>query len=116
MELDDESMERVPFLGDTGSVTANDQSIFQGQRGKKLFGLFISLAVGCYAGIICRTMQETWIYSALFCGEALICAFLGGVVRPYTLSASVTSLASYFLISAVTTPIATLIGLRLDLN
>ncbi|EAY11356.1 hypothetical protein TVAG_379380 [Trichomonas vaginalis G3] len=73
----------------------------------RLFGLFICVCVGIYAGLMCRTMQESWIYAALFCGESLVCACVAGIIKTYSFKKSITAFAIYYLISAIVTPITT---------
>lgn len=73
----------------------------------RAFGLFISVTVGIYAGLMCRTMQEAWIYAALFCGESLICACIAGIIKTYSFKRSITAFAVYYIISAIATPITT---------
>ena len=114
MELDDRSensLERVPFVGE--SDDDSDRPWLRVHWQKTLFGLFVSIAVGFYAGFICRSLQESWIYSALFCGEALICACLAGIIQTYSLRKSVTSLSVYFVASAATAPFATWLRYKL---
>lgn len=93
------------------------QDEYQPSKAKKIwnrfFGIFVSVTIGVYAGLICRTMQEAWIYAALFCGEALVCACIAGIIKTYSFRKSITAFAVYFLISAVFTPIATWAEFRL---
>jgi uncharacterized membrane protein len=70
----------------------------------RFFGLFISVTVGVYAGLVSRTMQESWIYSAIFCSEALLCAFLAVFLKTYTFKKAITGFSCYFLLSALLAP------------
>ena len=97
--------EKQPFLESTTPV--KDGEPFTAKRiWKKFFEIFVSIALGVYAGFICRTMQEAWLYAALFSGEALVCACVSGLVKSYSFKKSISAFSLYFVISAITTPIA----------
>jgi hypothetical protein len=66
----------------------------------------VAVAVGIYAGIISRTMHEAWIYSTIFCSEALICAAVAVFLKTYTLKKSIAGFSLYFLTSAALAPLA----------
>lgn len=95
-----ESNENQPFL-DTGS---SDESIFK-KIWQRFFGIFVSFAIGVYAGVICRTLHEAWIYAALFCGEALLCIIVSGIIKTYSIKKIISTFSIYFTISALTTPV-----------
>ena len=78
----------------------------------RFFGVFVSITIGVYAGLMCRTMQEAWIYSALFCGEALVCACVAGIIKTYSFKRSITTFAIYFVISAISTPVSCWLGFQ----
>ena len=103
-----ETVETVSF----GGMTEDEEDHPFKKVWNRLFGLFIAITVGIYAGLMCRTMQEAWIYSALFCGEALVCACVAGIVKTYSFKRSITSFAIYYALSAITTPISTWLGFQ----
>jgi hypothetical protein len=76
----------------------------------------VSITIGAYAGLISMTMQESWIYSASFIGEALVCACVAGIIRTPSFKKSIFGIALYFVIAAVSTPIACYFGLQLVLG
>jgi hypothetical protein len=102
---DGDNMESTPFLD---SATSSDDS--KPSVAKKLwnrfFGAFVSVTIGIYAGLLCRTMQESWKFAAIFSGESFICAALAVLIKAHALRKSITSFAIYFLASAVCSPIA----------
>lgn len=109
-EWDGEPVESMPFGGELPDEEEEKSPLLR--IWNRFFGLFIAVTVGIYAGLMCRTMQEAWIYSALFLGEALICACVAGIIRSYSLKRSITSLAIYYVISAVASPISCWLGFQ----
>ncbi|KAK8886456.1 hypothetical protein M9Y10_041919 [Tritrichomonas musculus] len=107
-----ESNETTPFLDSVNPSQPENEPLTAKKIGNKFFGVFVSITVGVYSGLISRTMQEAWIYASLFCGEALICACVAGIVVPFSYKKSITSFALYFLISAICTPISSYLGYR----
>ena len=114
MDVDDkwevDPVETVPY---SDLETEEEEKPLQ-KLWNRMFGLFIAVTVGIYAGLMCRTMQESWIYAALFCCESLICACVAGIVKTYSFKRSITSFAIYYVISAVATPISTWLGFQLQ--
>ena len=98
-----ETVETVPY----GDLAEEEDDNPCKKIWNRFFGLFISVTVGIYAGLMCRTMQESWIYAALFLGEALICACVAGIIKTYSFKRSITNFAIYYVISAIATPIST---------
>jgi hypothetical protein len=107
--------ERTPFLDLAASTTTQPPEIPVSPAKKiwnRVFGIFVSITIGCYAGLICPTMQEAWLYTALFIGEALVCACVSGIIKTPSFKRSITGFVIYFLISALFTPIACWFGLQ----
>ena len=103
-----ETVETVPY----GDMAPDEEDHPCKKIWNRMFGLFIAITVGIYAGLMCRTMQESWIYAALFCGEALVCACVAGIIKTYSFKRSITSFAIYYVLSAITTPISTWLGFQ----
>lgn len=104
-----EALETTPFAPKGEQVS--EESTFS-RIWNRFFGLFVSTVIGVYAGLISRTMQEAWIYAALYCGEALVCACVAGIIKSYSFKKTVTNFALYFVISAVATPISCWLGIH----
>jgi hypothetical protein len=110
-----DELERTPFLDPAQSAAAQPPEVPVSTAKRvwnRLFGLFVSVTIGCYAGFVCPTMQDAWIYTALFIGEALVCACVAGIIKTATFKRSITGFVIYFIISAVVTPIACWFGLQ----
>lgn len=105
-----ESTENTPFLDSSPTKQPEIELSTTKKIGNRLFGVFVAITVGVYSGLISRTMQESWIYATLFCGEALICACIAGIVNSFSFKKSLTSFALYFIISAVAAPISCYLG------
>lgn len=107
-----EATENTPFLDSLSPVQIENEPLTAKKIGNRFFGIFVSITVGVYSGLVSRTMQEAWIYASLFCGEALICACISGIVKSYSFKKSITSFALYFLTSSISTPISCYLGYR----
>lgn len=107
-----EAAETTPFLDSSPSPQTEIEPLTAKKIGNRFFGVFVSITVGVYSGLISRTMQEAWIYASLFCGEALICACISGIVKTYSFKKSLTSFALYFIVSAISAPISCYLGYR----
>jgi hypothetical protein len=94
--------ETLPFLDSKTPEEPQSSAIVK--LWHRFFGLFVAIAVGLYAGIVSRTMQESWIYATIFCSEALICAAAAVFLKTYTLKKAITGFSAYFLISAFLAP------------
>jgi hypothetical protein len=105
-------VETTPFLADQPSGSDNPPPSSFRKIWNRAFSVFVAITLGVYAGLVCDTVQEAWIYSALFFGEALVCACIAGVIQTPSFRKSITAFAVYFIISAVSTPIACWIGLQ----
>lgn len=104
-----ESNENKPFI-DTNSNSQEES--FLKKIGQRFFGIFIAFSIGIYAGIICRTIHEAWIYAALFCGEALLCILISGAIKTYSIKKIISTFSLYFTISALTTPVTCWINFK----
>jgi hypothetical protein len=104
MDRNENVDETLPFL-ESKNVDEPQQSTIM-KLWHRFFGLFVAVAVGIYAGIVSRTLQESWIYSTIFCTEALICAAIAVFLKTYTLKKAITGFSAYFLISAFLAPCA----------
>lgn len=107
-----EPTETTPFLESVSPPQTENEPLTAKKIGNKFFGIFVSITVGVYSGLISRTMQEAWIYSFLFFGEAIICACIAGIVKTYSFKKSLNSFALYFLISATFSPISCYLAYR----
>lgn len=107
-----ESNENTPFLDSSHTPQTEVEPLTAKKIGNRFLGVFIAITVGVYSGLISRTMQEAWIYASLFCGEALICACIAGIVKQYNFKKSLTHFALYFIISAISAPISCYLGFR----
>lgn len=108
-----EATEATPFLDSLNPIQLESEPSTSKKIGNRFFGVFVSIIIGIYAGFISRTMQEAWVYAALFCGEALICSCLSGIIKSYSFKKTITSFALYFLVSAISTPIFCFLSYRL---
>jgi energy-converting hydrogenase Eha subunit A len=102
MDLHENADEALPFLDSKAADEPQPSTIMK--LWHRFFGLFVAVAVGIYAGIVSRTLQESWIYSTIFCTEALACAAISVFLKTYTLKKAITGFTAYFLISAFLAP------------
>jgi hypothetical protein len=110
-------LETIPFLDMAqGNSTEEQQPTLAKKIWNRVFGVFVSITIGVYIGFSCVTMQDAWIHAASFCGEALICACVAGIVKTPSFKRSIFGIALYFTISAVSTPIACWLGLQLAIG
>ncbi|EAY05658.1 hypothetical protein TVAG_216340 [Trichomonas vaginalis G3] len=79
----------------------------------KVFGIFVAISIGVFAGMSCKTIGESFLYSALFLGECFICVCISGIVKTLSFKSSVISFAIYFGICGIVTPISSWGGSKL---
>ena len=105
-EWEGENLETLPFLHD--NETSVEDSKYEISPAKKIFNIcfnvFLSISIGAYAGLSCRSMQEAWIYAAMFIGEAMVCACIAGIIKTYSFRKSLSSFTVFFVISAIVSP------------
>lgn len=108
----DSSLEDVPFV----DYIASGQSATEVGAVKKahdrFLGLFVAIVIGIYAGLICRALQESFVYAALFVCEALVCVCVGAVIKNVNMRRIVCAFAAFFVSSAAVTPIACFIHMK----
>lgn len=108
----DNPSENTPFLENVNPV--QESEILSSKKlGNRFFGIFVSISIGIYSGLISRTAQESWIYATLFSFEAIICAVVASFkFKNFALKKSITSFSVYFAISAFISPVSHFIGYR----
>ena len=79
----------------------------------RFLGIFISITIGFFAGLSCKAIQESFIYSGLFFGECLICLCVSGLIKTLSLKNIILSFSFYFISAAISTPIAAWIGSKI---
>ena len=72
----------------------------------RIFGIIVAISIGVFAGMSCKSIGESLLYSALFIGECFICVCISGIVKAISLKNSIVAFAVYFGICAVITPLA----------
>jgi hypothetical protein len=98
-------LETTPFLESEQNAEESKPSVAR-KFLNRFFGAFVSVTIGVYAGLISRTMQEAWIYAALFSAECLVCACIAAVIKTHSFRKSIASFAVYFLVSALFAPVS----------
>ena len=71
----------------------------------KVFGILVSISIGIFAGMSCKSINESLLYSALFLGECFICICISGIVKTLSLKNSIISFAFYFGVCAIVVPL-----------
>ena len=71
----------------------------------KVFGVLVAMSIGIFAGMSCKSINESLLYSALFLGESFICICISGIVKTLSLKNSIISFAIYFGACAIVTPL-----------
>ena len=109
---DESSLVDFPFV----DYNVTSSSSIDGASNKKMPNLFlgflISVVIGIYAGLLSRVMQESWIYSMLFCFEALASGCIAAIIKNITLRRTICSFAFYFISSATITPLTCFLHLK----
>jgi hypothetical protein len=101
-----DELERMPFLDVSRSGASEKVPQSPGKGIWYWFAVLISLSVGEYTGTKCATMQEAWLYGGSFCGEALLCTCVSGIVRAQSFKRSIFAIGIWFTLSGVAAPIA----------
>lgn len=78
-----------------------------------VFGVIAAISIGVFAGMSCKTIGESFLYSALFLGECFICVCISGIVKTLSFKNSIISFAVYFGICGLITPLASWGGSKL---
>ena len=99
-QTEDFPHESTPFLNPTHDENSISKSLWL-----YCFNLIIAITVGIYAGLTSRSMQESWIYSTIFCAEALICSIVSLFIKSYSLKKALTSFTFYFIVTAMISPL-----------
>ena len=73
-------------------------------------GLLASICAGFYIGFSSRSAREAWIYSIILFGFSLFCICYSISAPYYSKRKSISQLILYFLVSALSVPIAAFIG------
>lgn len=102
--------ELTPFIPEGILSDYQNVSLKNGWTGA--LGVFISVSVGIYAGLMCRSMQDSWIYASLFSFEALISAGITMFVKSYGIRRATKLFVMYFMLTAISTPIAAWFSFR----
>jgi hypothetical protein len=103
-QLDDkfegENLKTTEFRQDDSNDVAPKKIV------NKVFGILISISIGIFAGMSCKSINESLLYSALFLGECFICICISGIVKTLSLKSSIISFAIYFFICSIVVPLA----------
>ena len=84
----------------------NDENGQPKKLANKIFGAIIAFSIGIFAGMSCKSIGESLLYSALFLGESFICVCISGIVKALNFKNSIIAFSIYFGICAVVTPLA----------
>jgi hypothetical protein len=102
----DPAAERAPFIRRSGGATGGPPHPAAAPLLQRLLAPLVAILVGVYAGAICATLREAWLYAAAFCGEGLACALAAAFVRAATLKRSLQAIGAWFAVTGVATPLA----------
>jgi hypothetical protein len=105
--------ETTPFL-DLPSTARDSHTSHTTKLLSQFFGILVAVSVGVYAGICCRSAEESWMYSTLFCVEGLATSCFALILKTHAHRKTVVAFATYFVISAILTPCAYLLGFHLE--
>jgi hypothetical protein len=96
--------ESAPFLSAGGSEETQPPQVFSAIV--RTLSVLLAVCIGVYAGLRSATVQESWIYSTVFCAESLICATFSGLISLQPHRRSVQIFALNFLVSAALAPLS----------